>query len=312
MADGATGDPFGSGSTSGTASCWVRVAQRSTGAGMGLQFIPRVGQEVLVQFLGGDMDRPIACGALYNGQGEGGLKPTPGGQLAKNNKQNKDSKDTNSFESSSDRATSAQGNLMASGTGGKSPAWFGSSHGKHGLSESGITQGGQANSAAQWGIRTQEWGGGGGGASSGYNQLAFDDEDTAVGGNQQRIHFKTTHSATELSLGLGHLIYTEDNHRGSLRGQGFELRSDAYGAIRAGVGLHLSTYAIEHSASSRDPAGDNAGALVLLKQAAVLAEAVSKAAATHTTVKLASHVGSIDAGKNAMDDKAASFWRPCS
>ena len=63
----------GDSSTTGAASCWVRVAQRSAGAGMGLQFIPRVGQEVLVQFLGGDIDRPIACGALYNGQGEGGL-----------------------------------------------------------------------------------------------------------------------------------------------------------------------------------------------------------------------------------------------
>ena len=64
----------GDSSTTGAASCWVRVAQRSAGAGMGLQFIPRVGQEVLVQFLGGDIDRPIACGALYNGQGEGGLQ----------------------------------------------------------------------------------------------------------------------------------------------------------------------------------------------------------------------------------------------
>ena len=64
----------GNSSTTGAASCWVRVAQRGAGAGMGLQFIPRVGQEVLVQFLGGDIDRPIACGALYNGQGEGGLQ----------------------------------------------------------------------------------------------------------------------------------------------------------------------------------------------------------------------------------------------
>ena len=90
-----------------------------------------------------------------------------------------------------------------------------------------------------------------------------------------------------------------------MRGQGFELRSDAYGAIRAGAGLHLSTYAIEHSASSRDAAGDNTGALALLKQAKVLTEAFSKAAATHTSVKLASHVGSVDSGKSALDDKAA-------
>lgn len=80
------------GSTTSTASCWVREAQRSAGAGMGLQFIPRVGQEVLVQFLGGDIDWPIVTGALYNGQGEGGLKPTPARQTAKNDQQSKDNK----------------------------------------------------------------------------------------------------------------------------------------------------------------------------------------------------------------------------
>ena len=39
------------------ATCWVRVAQRSTGGGMGSQFLPRIGQEVLVQFLEHDIDR---------------------------------------------------------------------------------------------------------------------------------------------------------------------------------------------------------------------------------------------------------------
>ena len=297
------------GATSGTASCWVRVAQRSAGGGgggggaMGLQFIPRVGQEVLVQFLGGDMDRPIVVGALYNGQGEGGLRPTPAGAQAKQASSGKDSQDNNPFASSSDTRAAAQANLMAAGTGGKSPAWFGSAHGKHGQSESGVSAGGQANSAAQWGIRTKEWGNTE--LSTGYNQLVFDDNDSAsnIGGNQQRIQLKTTQSATELSM--GHLIHSADNHRGSLRGQGFELRTDAYGALRAGHGLHLSTYALHHSASTRDPAGDNSGALALLKQAKVLSETFSKAAGTHSTVKLAVHQGSIDSSKSALDDKAA-------
>ncbi|MFN3958248.1 MAG: type VI secretion system Vgr family protein, partial [Tepidimonas ignava] len=39
-------------------SVWVRVAQRWAGAGMGQHFIPRIGQEVLVDFLDGDLDRP--------------------------------------------------------------------------------------------------------------------------------------------------------------------------------------------------------------------------------------------------------------
>ena len=33
---------------SGAATCWVRVAQRSAGGGKGNQFLPRIGQEVLV------------------------------------------------------------------------------------------------------------------------------------------------------------------------------------------------------------------------------------------------------------------------
>jgi type VI secretion system secreted protein VgrG len=90
-----------------------------------------------------------------------------------------------------------------------------------------------------------------------------------------------------------------------LRGQGFELRTDAYGAIRAGSGLHLSTYPIRHSASARDPAGDNSAALSLLKQAKVLSEAFSQAAGTHATVKLAVHEGSIDAKQSAIDEKAS-------
>jgi type VI secretion system secreted protein VgrG len=179
---------------------------------------------------------------------------------------------------------------------------FGSVHGKHGESEGAASAGGHANSAAQWGIRTQEWGSSGSGSSAGYNQLVFDDNDTG-GGNQQRIHLKTSQYASELSL--GHLVHTADNYRGALRGQGFELRTDAYGAIRGGSGLHLSTYPIRHSASTRDPAGDNSAALSLLKQAKVLSEAFSQAAGTHATVKLAVHEGSIDAKQSAIDEKAS-------
>ena len=49
-------------------SCWVRVAYPSAGAAWGHQFIPRIGQEVLVEFIEGDIDRPIVVGAVYNGQ----------------------------------------------------------------------------------------------------------------------------------------------------------------------------------------------------------------------------------------------------
>ncbi|MGA9015119.1 MAG: type VI secretion system tip protein TssI/VgrG [Acetobacteraceae bacterium] len=47
-------------------SCWIRVAQIWAGANWGGMFIPRVGQEVVVEFLDGDPDRPIITGCVYN------------------------------------------------------------------------------------------------------------------------------------------------------------------------------------------------------------------------------------------------------
>ena len=47
-------------------SCWVRVAQVWAGARWGAIHIPRVGQEVIVEFLEGDPDRPIITGRVYN------------------------------------------------------------------------------------------------------------------------------------------------------------------------------------------------------------------------------------------------------
>ncbi len=48
------------------ASCWIRVAQPWSGAKFGAQYLPRVGQEVIVAFLDGDPDRPIITGSLFN------------------------------------------------------------------------------------------------------------------------------------------------------------------------------------------------------------------------------------------------------
>ncbi|WP_043220916.1 type VI secretion system Vgr family protein, partial [Burkholderia gladioli] len=50
------------------ASCWVRVAQSDTGGGYGGVHMPRVGEEVLVGYLGGDCDRPIVLHRVYNGK----------------------------------------------------------------------------------------------------------------------------------------------------------------------------------------------------------------------------------------------------
>lgn len=49
-------------------SCWVRVAQNWAGAGWGFVFVPRIGMEVIVDFLEGDPDRPIVTGCVYNGE----------------------------------------------------------------------------------------------------------------------------------------------------------------------------------------------------------------------------------------------------
>lgn len=49
-------------------SCWMRVAQSWAGAGWGSVFIPRIGQEVIVNFIDGDPDRPLVTGAVYNGR----------------------------------------------------------------------------------------------------------------------------------------------------------------------------------------------------------------------------------------------------
>jgi type VI secretion system secreted protein VgrG len=47
-------------------SCFVRVSQVWAGSGWGAMHIPRIGQEVIVDFLEGDPDRPIITGRVYN------------------------------------------------------------------------------------------------------------------------------------------------------------------------------------------------------------------------------------------------------
>jgi uncharacterized protein (DUF2345 family) len=252
-------------------SCWVRVAQRWAGGGMGWQQIPRIGQEVLVDFLDGDIARPVVLGSLYNGRGDAGLPPTPGGKTAP--------ADASAYKTSHDHGPSAQGNL----TGGHAPAWHGGAPGAATPDAAA-----QNNSAALSGIKSKEFGG------EGFNQLVFDDTP-----GQLRVQLATTQHATQLNL--GYLIHQADNHRGSYRGTGFELRTDAYGAIRATQGLLITTYGIRES----DPAGDNAAGMALLKQATTLAEAFSKAAGTHQTTRLAADVGSHKAGQSALSDKLA-------
>jgi type VI secretion system secreted protein VgrG len=53
-----------------TASCWIRVAQLWAGPSWGTWFLPRVGMEVIVEFLDGNPDRPLVTGCVYNSKNQ--------------------------------------------------------------------------------------------------------------------------------------------------------------------------------------------------------------------------------------------------
>ncbi|KWB62462.1 type VI secretion protein [Burkholderia ubonensis] len=141
------------------ATCWVRAAFSDTGSGYGSVHVPRVGEEVIIDWVGGDCDRPIATGRVYNGATQ--------------------------------------------------PRWH----------SNGILSG----------FRSKEYGGGG------YNQLVMDD---ATGQNRMQL-FSSQGSSM---LHLGYLIAQNGNVRGNYLGSGFDLRTDAYGAIRANRGLFITTH----------------------------------------------------------------------
>ncbi len=76
-------------------SCWIRVSQIWSGKGWGSMHIPRIGQEVIVDFVDGDPNQPIVVGRVYNAdqtvpyelpanQSQSGLKSrsTPSGDAA--------------------------------------------------------------------------------------------------------------------------------------------------------------------------------------------------------------------------------------
>ena len=246
-------------------SCWVRVFQRQAGDGMGWQWLPRIGQEALVHFFNGDIDRPFINGAFYNGRGEGGVPATPGGKPGET--------DQSIFDLATDHRPAGQGNLSS----GNAPAWHGGAGESH------------RHPGALTGFKSKEFGG------AGYNQLVFDDTD-----NQQRIQLKSTQHASELNL--GHLIHQADNYRGSFRGTGAELRTDAWGALRAGRGLVMSAWP---NANTGSPAGDMAPAMALIGQADTLARTLSKAAKIHQTVELAAAIGATRQNQSKIDEDAA-------
>lgn len=85
------------------------------------------------------------------------------------------------------------------------------------------------------GIRSKEVGG------SGFNQLRFDD---TTGQISTQLH--SSHGASQLNL--GNLSHPKDSATSESRGEGFELRTDQWGAVRAGDGLLISTYKQKNAA----------------------------------------------------------------
>jgi type VI secretion system secreted protein VgrG len=180
-------------------SCWVRVAYPSAGAGFGHQFIPRIGEEVLISFLNGDIDRPICVGVIHNGRH---APPTFGG------------------------AGSLPGNKTLSG------------------------------------IKSEEHGGGQ------YNQLLFDDTP-----GQVRAQLSSEHGKSQLNLGF--LTHPRTSGQAEPRGDGFELRTDRHGAIRAGHGLLLSAEAKQGAGGKQL---DREQALSQLTAAQALAQSLGETA----------------------------------
>ncbi|MBV4460113.1 type VI secretion system tip protein VgrG [Pseudomonas sp. COR58] len=139
--------------------CWIRVSQNWAGADWGHMAIPRIGQEVIVDYLDGDCDQPIVTGRTY-------------------------------------RATNAPPYRLPD----------------HKILST---------------IKSKEYKG------NRANELRIDDTTKQISAALMSDHGST-------ALHLGYLTHPRPNG-GEPRGEGFELRTDEHGALRAAKGLLLST-----------------------------------------------------------------------
>ncbi|MEJ7806302.1 MAG: type VI secretion system Vgr family protein, partial [Telluria sp.] len=195
--------------TSGT---WVRVAEALAGPNWGSQFTPRIGTEVLIDFIEGDMDRPIVVAQLYTGA------------------------DAPPFAAGMDSGANHAGVLS--------------------------------------GIHSHNFDG------AGFNQWQLDDTN-----GQVRTRLATSTAATQLNLGYLIAQPPSSTQRGAYRGSGLELRTDAWGVIRGGDGVLLSTTArVQQGSGVTSTQLDTEQALAQLIGAQDLAELLGDSASAQAAL----------------------------
>ena len=135
---------------------------------------------------------------------------------------------------------------------------------------------------------------------SGYNQMVMDD---ATGQNRVQVYSSSANS----QLHLGYLIAQTGNSRGAYIGSGFDLKSDAYGAVRAGNGLYMSTHPTTGVSSQPLDARDANSQLV---NSEGVIDALSQASETHQAESLKDGHDSLksfaDATQNSVSGAASS------
>ncbi|MFC4241587.1 DUF2345 domain-containing protein, partial [Marinobacter oulmenensis] len=124
-----------------------------------------------------------------------------------------------------------------------------------------------------------------------YNELVFDDAT-----DQERVRLNSENEKSQLNL--GYLIHQNGNHRGGFRGTGFELRTDAYGAIRANEGLYLTSWG--QIGASGDQL-DLTPARQQIQSAWQLSDSLSQSAADHNAEALNATAYLKQAGDDADD-----------
>ncbi|MGA3954158.1 type VI secretion system Vgr family protein [Ralstonia nicotianae] len=201
-------DPSSSDRTQVTA--WVRVVSSSAGPNWGASHLPRAGTQVLLSFLDGDIDRPIAVMQLHSEQD---ALPWPA-------------------------ADAPLGQALS---------------GWHSQSLSG----------------------------DGYNQWVVDDHP-----GQLRTRLASSAANSQLSLGYVTSHGATGGERGSWRGTGAELRTDAWAVVRAGGGLLLSTTARPQAASTVLDAHEARGQLTAAQKTA---QRLSDAASSQQALPLAAN-----------------------